>query len=126
MIEKNSTLILLVDDEEFLMDVSKQIIEGAGYNVLTASSGAEALKVINQNQKNIHLLITDVVMDGMSGQELAKKVLIINPSVKVIYTSGYGHEILENEKNPKENLAFLQKPFAPNDMMKKIHEVLKQ
>jgi len=116
--EQGRATILLVEDEEFLLETSSKTLQRRGYRVLTASSGAEALDIINSNSA-IDLLFTDILMPGgMNGIELAEQAVALRPNLKVILTSGY------NEFEQVNADTFLKKPYATQDMLNRIGEKL--
>jgi two-component system, cell cycle sensor histidine kinase and response regulator CckA len=121
---RGTETILLVEDQEQVRAVAHAILKRSGYRVLVARHAAEALLLCDAHVEPIHLLLTDVVMPNMSGAELAKRALTKRSSLKVLYMSGYTddsvvrHGILESE------MAFLQKPFTPETLTRKVREVL--
>ncbi|HEX4343580.1 MAG TPA: response regulator [Verrucomicrobiae bacterium] len=107
-------MILLVEDESALRLLAKKILERYGYHVLTANSGVDALKVWATQSNEIKLLLTDMVMpEGMSGSDLAKRLLVDKPGLKVIYSSGYSLELISREGVLREGINFLPKPYSP-------------
>lgn len=113
--------ILLAEDEALLRELGETILSQAGYNVLTAPDPQELLSLLNDYSQPIHLLLTDVVMPGMSGQELAKRARARHPEIRVLYMSGYSDEELEDLLLGAE---FLQKPFTPGELMAKVKELI--
>lgn len=106
--------ILVAEDEPALRALVRSVLTRLGYRVLEAPTGVRALEVWQQNRDDIQLLVTDMVMpDGMSGRELADRLLAANPSLKVIFTSGYSPEIAGKNSHLREGVNFLAKPFAP-------------
>jgi signal transduction histidine kinase/CheY-like chemotaxis protein len=117
--------ILVVEDEPVLRDMSHVILQDCGYQVLEAGSGAEALQVWADNADRIDLMLTDVVMPGgMSGRDLAVKLLASHPSLRIIFTSGYNVEESSPDLVPQGGLAFLQKPYTRTDLAKAVRECL--
>jgi DNA-binding NtrC family response regulator len=118
-------VILVVDDEEKMRKILRVGLTGQGLTVLEAAGGEEALRVCKQHQGPIHLLLIDVVMPGMSGVELAPQIMALRPDIKVILMSGYrdDHILLNAALNP--NTPFFHKPFTLEDLVRKIHELLK-
>lgn len=114
--------ILLVEDEELVRKLSRQILESAGYKVIEASNGAEALLICEQIDNKIDLLITDVVMPEMSGRELADKLSEICPLV--LFTSGYTDDAIVRHGVTNVNFNFLQKPFTFDELIQKVRGVL--
>ena len=121
-----SETILLVEDEKMVRNLALTILKRQGYNVLEAENGDHALHIIQeQNGNPIHLMLTDVVMPGMSGQELWERLKPQYPGMKVIYMSGYTDEaIVEKHGLSAPGIHFLQKPFPPDTLVKKIRTVL--
>ena len=117
--------ILLVDDEEVVRNMIATTLKTFGYTVLQAESGEEALQIYEQSsEKPIHLMITDVVMPGMSGYELVKQLSKKIPDIKVLYISGYTDNTIVHHGMLNKGLHFLQKPFTPNVLAEKVREVL--
>jgi two-component system cell cycle sensor histidine kinase/response regulator CckA len=116
--------VLLVDDDDQVRAVTHSILQRYGYHVLDASSAAEALDHSEEHAGTIHLLLTDVVMPGVSGPELARRLLESRPTMKVICMSGYTDDSIVRHGVIDGNLAFLQKPVTPQALTRKIREVL--
>jgi signal transduction histidine kinase len=123
---RNET-ILLVEDESLVRTLTSTILRGHGYQVYEASDGLEALQLVQKNKlKFIHLLLTDVIMPKMSGKELAERLISRHPDLRVLYTSGYTNEVIARHGILEDNTAFLQKPFTPKLLARKVQEVLDQ
>ncbi len=123
--DSGSETILLVEDEIGVGMVIRRLLRKKGYEVLTAMNGQEAIKVCQNYIGPIHLMITDIVMpQGMNGQELAEYLKPLYPTMKVLFMSGYTDNDLVHQKMLKSSTAFLQKPFALNDLAKKVSELL--
>ena len=116
--------ILLVEDEEALRKVARRALEAAGYTVLTAAAGDEALLISAQHAGTIHLLLTDVVMPRMSGKVLAQAFLKTRPSAKVLYMSGYADNAFVHHGVVEEATHFIGKPFTATDITRKVRRVL--
>jgi PAS domain S-box-containing protein len=116
--------ILLVEDELGVRQLVCEMLQRLGYQILQASGGAEALRLFEQHQGSIDLLITDVIMPQMSGRELAQRLKVLQPSLKVLYISGYTDDMLAHHGVLESNVFLLQKPFAPDELAKKLREVL--
>ena len=118
--------ILLVEDEDILRELVCEILEGQGYQVLSAGSGAEALAVWERNGRKIDLLLTDIVMpEGMSGRELAEKMQETNPRLPIIYSSGYSQEMMESGgPERRKGVAYLSKPYHPGQLTQVVRECL--
>jgi PAS domain S-box-containing protein len=115
--------ILLVEDEEAVRRLVRIVLEGKGYTVLEASGWQEALEIAGQ-QKTIHLVITDVVMPGVGGPELVSRLEAARPGIRVLYMSGYTDGAIVNHGLLGSATAFLQKPFTPDVLLRKVREVL--
>jgi CheY-like chemotaxis protein len=111
--------ILVVDDEPATLKIARILLESWGYLVLEARSGPDALRIFDENKSSVRLVLTDVVMPGMSGPELAERLQGENPGLRVLYMSGY-----PNEELVRKRLAFLPKPFNPAGLARKIREEL--
>jgi two-component system cell cycle sensor histidine kinase/response regulator CckA len=122
--EWGSETILLVEDEELVRRVTARILARHGYNVLESASGCEALAVSREHPGPIHLMLTDAVMPGMSGQELAEKVKSQRPEMKVLYMSGYTENAIVHHGVLDPEIAFIQKPFKYNTLARKVRAML--
>ncbi|MEN6373515.1 MAG: response regulator [Smithella sp.] len=116
--------ILLIDDEESIIDICEEFLETLGYNVFKADNGNNALQIFTENKDIIDLVILDMIMPGLSGDETFDKLKLIKPKVKVMLSSGYltcdqAKKIMEKGCD-----AFIQKPFRLEEFTQKIREVL--
>ncbi len=117
--------VFVVEDEPSLRSLVRKVLERHGYAVVDAASGVTALQVWEQNKANIHVLLTDMVMpDGMTGRELADKLLADNPKLKVVFTTGYSSELLGKDITLREGVNFLQKPYPPSKLIETIKAAL--
>jgi len=116
--------ILVVEDEESLRKVARRFLEAAGYTVLTAGAGDEALLISAQHAGTIHLLLTDVVMPRMSGKALAQAILKTRPMTKILYMSGYADNAFIHNGVVDEGTHFIGKPFTATEVTRKIRSVL--
>jgi two-component system cell cycle sensor histidine kinase/response regulator CckA len=116
--------ILLVEDEEAVRRLSAKVLERAGYRVLSAADGAEAIRAADVHDGDIDLLVTDVVMPGMSGTQLAAAFRTRNPEIRVLFVSGYTPDAVLRHGVREGELAFLQKPFSPAALASRVREVL--
>ena len=121
-----SETILVVEDDEEVLNLEQRIIKGHGYSVLKAQDGEEAMRVGEQHDGPIHLMVTDVVMPKMSGKELAEQLRSLYPEMKVLYISGYTDNIIFHHGVLDTGAAFLQKPFTPEVLAGKVREMLDQ
>jgi len=116
--------VLLVEDEVALRKLSRQLLELCGYQVLEAESGAEALKISREHKQAIHLLLTDVVMPGMSGRVLADQLVVQRPETQVVYMSGYTGQTVGEHGVLAEGSFFLPKPFTREALARKVRKAL--
>ena len=121
---RGSETILLVDDDEAIRRLSRDFLEREGYRVIEARNGQEALWGSEHHAGPIHLMMTDVIMPGMSGQELAEKLGSSRPELKVLYVSGYTDSAIVHHGVLDDGKAFLQKPFALQVLAEKLRAVL--
>ena len=113
-----------MEDEEAVRDLAGRILKLKGYKVITPSNPTEAAQVCEQHEGPIHLLLTDVVMPTMSGPQLAEHVAFLRPGLKVLYMSGYTDNAIVPHGILEEGIPFLQKPFTPDSLTRKVREVL--
>ncbi len=116
--------ILLVEDELSILKMAKKMLERMGYNVLVAPTPEESLTWVQQHDGPIHLLITDVIMPGMNGRELADKLKSIYPNIKYIFMSGYTANVIADQGVLDVGVNFIQKPFSAKGLSNKVREVL--
>jgi len=117
--------VLLVEDEGAVRRIAVRVLREKGYTLLEAANGEEALRIAQEQiHQRIHLLLTDVVMPQMGGKELAQKIKILQPDIKVLFISGYTNDTFVHQGDLKTGTDFLQKPFAPLALVKKVRELL--
>jgi len=116
--------ILLVEDEEEVRSLERRVLVSQGYEVLETSSAGKALELAENHKGTIHLLLTDVVMPGRNGPELAERLRRQHREIKVLYVSGYTGEAISSHGLLESGKAFLQKPFTPEALAGKVREVL--
>ncbi len=121
---RGSEVVLVVEDQEEVLRLTRRMLEAGGYTVLAAASGHEALRLAERHAGPIHLLVTDVVMPGMNGREVALLLEPAHPETKVLYVSGYPDASIVHHGLLEPGLAFLQKPFGPDALARKVREVL--
>ncbi len=121
-----SETVLIVEDEDIVRDIASSVLKDSGYRVLEASNSDEALAICRGEQaEKIDLLITDVIMPGMRGPELAREVLAISPETTILFISGYPDNAVESIESIESGKNFLQKPFTPKTLLMKIRQILK-
>jgi CheY-like chemotaxis protein len=116
--------ILLVEDEPALRGLTRRILESGGYTVIEASHGLEALERLEAHTGPLDLVLTDVVMPGMNGRELAGRVLERRPDVRVLYASGYTDDAILRHGVLDAASRFISKPYTPSELKRKVREVL--
>ena len=123
-VEPGTETILLVEDEANLRYLARQYLEKQGYRVIEAADGAVAMQIAVAHEATIHLLLTDVIMPGMNGRELAQRISEIRPNVKILYMSGYTENVIGHNGMLDAGVRLLQKPFNLRDLKSKVREVL--
>jgi CheY-like chemotaxis protein len=118
-----SETILLVEDEDVVRDLTRRVLERQGYTVLTCADGMQAVALAELNDRRIDLLLTDVVMPGMRGYDVAKRVSDTRPEIKILYMSGYAEEALIGQPAFAAN-ALIEKPFAVDALARRVRETL--
>jgi two-component system, cell cycle sensor histidine kinase and response regulator CckA len=119
-----SETILLVEDDEQVRALTRSCLESCGYNVLDVQSGEEAIRVVSQHQGPIHLLLTDVVMPGISGRELAESLTIPRPEMRTLYMSGYTADLVAQHGVLDAGTALLDKPFTREVLVRKVRKAI--
>jgi CheY-like chemotaxis protein len=121
-----SETVLLVEDAEAMRRLAREVLESAGYKVLEASSGAEALRMVGSQQSGIDVLLTDLVMPDMTGRELAGWLRVAEPRLRVVYMSGYTDEAAVQRGELTPGSPFLQKPFSADHLLRALRQALDQ
>jgi CheY-like chemotaxis protein len=121
---RGSETILLVEDEAGVRNLAKTILQTQGYTVLEAAQGEEALRLSGQHEGLIHLMVTDMVMPEMNGRELAERLKPLRPNMKILFVSGYTEKAIGHHGELDPGMAFLQKPFTPQTLARKVRQVL--
>jgi two-component system, cell cycle sensor histidine kinase and response regulator CckA len=116
--------VLLVEDEESVRELVRVTLASRGYQVLEAENGESGLRIAESFKEHIDILVTDVVMPGIGGRELARKLLLLRPAISVLYLSGYTEDAVVTRGALGPRIAFLQKPFTLQNLAKKVREVL--
>jgi two-component system cell cycle sensor histidine kinase/response regulator CckA len=121
---RGSETVLVVEDEEVIRHLVQKVLKANGYTVLVAASGRDAERVAGEHDGPIHLLVTDVVLPGMNGREVAQRLTAARAAIRVLYLSGYTDEVIVHHGVLEPGVAFLQKPFTPAVLGRKVREVL--
>ncbi|MGH7417323.1 MAG: ATP-binding protein, partial [Candidatus Rokuibacteriota bacterium] len=121
---RGTETVLLVEDAAAVRAVARQALARQGYTVLEAPNGTEALQIAASHPGPIHLLLTDVVMPGLSGRQLSDQLALLRPDAKVLYTSGYTDDAVVRHGVLESGIAYLQKPFTADGLARKVREVL--
>ena len=121
---KGSEVILLVEDEPDVRELTRMALAQKGYSVIVASGPEDAEKAVEKNGTEIHLLLTDITLPGMSGHELAKQLTSRRPKMRVLFMSGYTYNVIAQGGMLNDGVVFLQKPFTPSALAEKVREVL--
>jgi CheY-like chemotaxis protein len=119
-----SETVLIVEDAEAIRSLARKVLTAQGYTVLEAGDGAEALKIAQRHAGPLHLVLTDVVMPGMGGRELAQRLAPLRPELKLVYMSGYTGDAVVHRGLLDDGLPFLAKPFTPEDLALKVRVAL--
>lgn len=121
---RGDEIVMLVEDEPTLLEMSKTMLERLGYTVLAAATPSEAIRLDGEYSGQIHLLATDVIMPEMNGRELSARLMENRPEMKCLFMSGYTANIIANQGVLKEGVSFIQKPFSKNELATKVREAL--
>ncbi|MFL5495725.1 MAG: response regulator [Gemmatimonadales bacterium] len=116
--------VLVAEDEVGIRSPLRRLLSAQGYRVLDASDGPGALEVAKRYSGRIHLLLTDILMPGMHGGELARRLLVVRPGVRVIFMSGYSDQAVQANGILTPGATFLQKPFSVDELTARLREAL--
>lgn len=122
--KRGAETILLVEDEAGIRKLAVSVLRANGYTVLPAANADEALAQVHSYSGKIHLILTDIIMPGENGEQLAARIANLRPDVRVVFMSGYTEHALLERVFAKPGAAFLQKPFTPDQLLKKLREML--
>jgi len=123
-VPKGTETILLVEDEPAILKLTRMILQRLGYSVIIAAIPEEAIRLAHEHAGRIHLIMTDVIMPGMNGRDLARHLSALYPDIKILFMSGYTADIIAHRGVLDEGAAFIQKPFSMTDLAVKIRGVL--
>jgi len=116
--------VLLVEDDEAVRTFASQVLQTCGYTILEATSGQEAIELIKRHPTPVHILVSDVVMPGICGREVAEQAKVLKPAIKVLFLSGYTDDAVIRHGILTAEVAFLQKPFTPSALAVKVRKTL--
>ena len=119
-----SETILVVEDEDLVLDVATRILSRHGYRVLAARGGVEALELLQEHKGTIHLLLTDVVMPGLTGKQVAERVSALRPKIRVLYMSGYPESVITSQGVVQRGIHLVLKPFVAGDLLDHVRATL--
>jgi DNA-binding NtrC family response regulator len=119
-----SETILLVEDEQVIRFTTRRLLQKSGYTVLAAETPEEALRLVAEQPGPIHLLLTDVVLPGMTGRDLASRLAMEIPGLKCLYMSGHTADVIAQRGRVREEFHFIAKPFSRDCIAAKVREVL--
>ena len=117
-------MVLVVEDEDAVRRLVGRTLAAGGYRHLEARHGEEALEICVKSGETVHLLLSDVIMPRMGGPELAKRLRVLYPELRTLFVSGYADEAVVRHGILESSISFLQKPFTPDVLLRKIREVL--
>ncbi len=123
-VARSSKTILLAEDEELVHRLAVKVLQRAGYEVLAAQNGKEAIQVFDENRDRIDLAILDAVMPGLGGKAVYEHIHRVNPAIPIVFSSGYSYDVLQAEYLPEGDVQVLQKPYAANELLSRIGEML--
>ena len=120
----NNDTVLVVEDEEGVRGLATSVLESLGYRVLSAADGNEALALEAVAEGPIDLVLTDVVLPGMTGKQLAERLKVLRPETRVLFTSGYSQDVIAHHGVLDRDVTYIAKPYSPDDLAAKVREVL--
>jgi len=121
---RGAETILVVEDEPMILEMAEMMLEYLGYNVLSTGLPSEAIRIAENHKGKIHLLLTDVVMPGMNGRDLAESLMAKDPDLKCMFMSGYTADVIAHHGVLDEGVNFIQKPFTMKDLADKVRATL--
>jgi two-component system sensor histidine kinase EvgS len=117
-------VVLIVEDEASILKLTQKMLDGLNYRVLAAATPAEAVEIAREHKEEIHLLLTDVIMPGMNGRDLAERLRADYPMLKVLFMSGYTANVIEHRGALDKGVNFIQKPFSKKALALKVEKAL--
>ena len=119
-------LVLVVDDEQWVRDLVCRVLRDEGYRTLEAAHGGEALELVETGLERVDLVVTDVVMPGMDGRELGRRLAQSRPTLPILYISAYDVNDIFRRGSPRSSAPFLQKPFPPTELISSVEQLLQR
>ena len=119
-------VVLVVDDEQSVRDLVCRVLRDEGYRTLEAAHGGEALELVEAGAERVDLVVTDVVMPGMDGRELGRRLAQSRPTLPILYISAYDVNDIFRRGSPRSSAPFLQKPFPPTDLINSVEQLLQR
>jgi CheY-like chemotaxis protein len=116
--------VLIVEDDDGVRDYTARVLKSLGYDVLTAAGGDEALRILAERAGSVAVLVADMVLPGMSGNELAARLAPIAPATKILFVSGHAREHLDTHGPLSPESRFLPKPYTPEDLGQAVRELI--
>jgi CheY-like chemotaxis protein len=116
--------VLLAEDDETVRNLTKAVLAEAGYTVITAADGEEALAKFSGDKDRINLLLLDVIMPRKNGREVYEEALRMRPDIKTLFISGYAGDVFKEDVSPDAGWNFIAKPVSPTELLRKIRETL--
>lgn len=123
-VEPGSLTILVVEDEQGIRELVREVLTNAGFQVLTAANGEEALRTVEAHGGPVELVLTDLIMPGVDGLQLARRLRTLQPGLKVVLMSGYGEDRIDEAGGLEGEASVLEKPFTGPKLLAKIRELL--
>jgi PAS domain S-box-containing protein len=116
--------ILLVEDEAIVREPARRLLARHGYVVLAGANAEEALVIVREHPGQIDLLLTDVIMPGLSGKDLSVEVIALRPATKILFMSGYSHDVIVHQGVLEEGVSLIEKPFSSDDLLRRVRDLL--
>ena len=124
--EGPARVVLVVDDEQWVRDLVCRVLRDEGYRTLEAAHGGEALELVEAGTERVDLVVTDVVMPGMDGRELGRRLAQSRPTLPILYISAYDVNDIFRRGSPRSSAPFLQKPFPPTELISSVEQLLQR
>jgi two-component system cell cycle sensor histidine kinase/response regulator CckA len=124
VLKRGTETVIAAEDDSQVRELIKEVLEGFGYKVMEAADGEDALRVFNENKDRVQLLVLDVVMPKKNGKEVYDEIRKVRPDIKAIFTSGYNADIIHQKGILEEGLDFISKPISPEELLRKVREIL--